>query len=134
MSTPLRRTALQHHERRKVPRVVWPPSTSPTGRPGGRGDWNGGQRRPVLSSVIWQRPSPGRNSFSNGAVLAAQMGRNAMLSCAAARAFVSSLLDRRTAESSDGVTPLSHDVEGDFRHWGLEHSVSLSFVVNHALY
>ena len=43
----------------------------------------------------------------------------AMLSCAAARAFASSLMDRRTAVGSDGVTLLSHDVEGDFRHSGL---------------
>ena len=40
----------------------------------------------------------------------------AMLSCAAARAFASSLLERRTAMGSDGATPLSHEVEGDFRH------------------
>ena len=43
----------------------------------------------------------------------------AILSCAAARAFASSLLDRRTAMGSDGATPLSHEVEGDFRHSGL---------------
>ena len=43
----------------------------------------------------------------------------AMLSCAAARAYASSVLDRRTAVGSDGVIPLSHDVEGDFRHLGL---------------
>ena len=43
----------------------------------------------------------------------------AMLSCAAARAFASSLLERRTAMGSDGATPLSHEVEGDFRHSGL---------------
>ena len=42
----------------------------------------------------------------------------AMLSCAAARAFASSLLERRTAMGSDGATPLSHEVEGDFRHSG----------------
>ncbi len=41
----------------------------------------------------------------------------AILSCAA-RAFASSLLDRRTALGSDGATPLSHEVEGDFRHSG----------------
>ena len=43
----------------------------------------------------------------------------AMLSCAAARAFASSLLEGLIAMGSDGATPLSHEVEGNFRHSGL---------------
>ena len=43
----------------------------------------------------------------------------AMLSCAAARVFASSLLERLTAMGSDGATPLSHEVEGNFRHSGV---------------
>ena len=45
-----------------------------------------------------------------------------MLSCAAARAFASSLLKRRTAMGADGATPLSHESKGisGTQGWGLE--------------
>ena len=39
---------------------------------------------------------------------------SAILSCAAARAVASSLLERRTAVGSDCATPFSHEVEEDF--------------------
>ena len=43
-----------------------------------------------------------------------------LLSCAAARAVAMSLLDLPGSRGSDGVCPLPHDVERDFRHAGLD--------------
>ena len=69
-----------------------------------------------LSSASWPRRSP-RRSCSSHAGERNKLARSggAQLSCPAARAFVSSLLERRTAMGSDGATPVSHEVEGDFR-------------------
>ena len=44
----------------------------------------------------------------------------AILSCAAARTVASSLLELRGHGGADGVVPLSHEVEADFRHAHLE--------------
>ena len=42
-----------------------------------------------------------------------------MLACAVARAFASSLLDLSHSHGGDGITPASHEVDGDHRYAGL---------------
>ena len=42
-----------------------------------------------------------------------------LLECAAVRAFAASLLELCSSAGADGPTPLSHEVEGDFRVLGL---------------
>ena len=42
-----------------------------------------------------------------------------LLTCTAARAFATSLLEFRTAHGADGVTPPAYEVVADFRHAGL---------------
>ena len=46
-------------------------------------------------------------------------GRGGILSCAAAKAVATCLLDLRCAHGADGHTPLTWEVEADHRHVGL---------------
>ena len=43
----------------------------------------------------------------------------AIMSCAAARAVSSSLLELRGHGGADGVVPMTHEVDSDFRHAAL---------------
>ena len=78
------------------------------------------RRDPVFHQPVGQGEVQGgavHFTQESGTSLAAHVGRNAVL--CGSTAFASSLLERRTAMGSDGATPLSHEVEGDFRHSGL---------------
>ena len=101
-----------------VPRTCWSPSSCSlvvlAGEVGGR--WSEGSFISQLAKVK-SRAEPFVLRRRVEQVWRLRWG--AMLSCAAARAFASSLLERRTARGSDGANPLSHEVEGDFKHSGL---------------
>ena len=78
------------------------------------------ETRSFLSRLAHDRARSERFLLRKRVEQAWRLRWGSLLSCAAARAVAMSLLDLPGSRGSDGVCPLPHDVERDFRHAGLD--------------
>ena len=76
-----------------------------------------GRKKPSHSSVTWPRLEP--PLMRRRIEQAWRLQWTSLLTCTAARAFATSLLEMRTAHGADGAPPPAHEVVADFRYAGL---------------
>ena len=103
-------------QRGDVPRVGWARWPSEACRVGRRG-W-GAFLRQFISSLAWVKTQGMSDLLRRRASTAWTRRWSALLSCAAARAFASSLLDGRASGGVDGETPHVQEVLAAARHLG----------------
>ena len=83
------------------------------GKVGGR--WSGETRSQLAKAKARQMPVVLRRRTEQ----AWRLRWQALLSCAAAKAFAASFLELRGGQSDDGDVPWAHEVENTFKHAGL---------------